>query len=194
MKGKVILIAVVALWIGPLVTPGGTAELDLTQPYLLLATRKISTMQEELTRAAAAGYRVVAGSRTSGTEMALILEKTGNPIRSYEYAVLATNRTSTMQKELSEAAARGFRLLPDVLMPKKGFDFTGTEIVAVMEKAPDSTRRYQYLLLATTLTSTLQKEISEAVERGFRVVGMMSRGEHIVVLERQAPPATGRQP
>jgi len=62
----------------------------------------------------------------------------------------------------------------------------GIEIVVLLEKAPGPAKHYQYKLLATTLTSTLQKEMIQATEEGFAVVGMVSRGEHIVILEREA--------
>ena len=60
---------------------------------------------------------------------------------------------------------------------------SGAEIVVVLEKDPRSQDNYKYRLLATTKTSTLQKEMSEAVSQGWEVVGMVSRGEHVVILE-----------
>ena len=54
----------------------------------------------------------------------------------------------------------------------------------IMEKSPNSSRRYQYMLLATVFTSTLQAEMAQAVAYGYEVVGMVSRDEHIVILER----------
>ena len=55
----------------------------------------------------------------------------------------------------------------------------------ILERPPVVTKQYEYKLLATTLTSTLQKEVTEAQEAGFRIVGMVSRGEHMVVMERE---------
>ena len=168
-----------------LVSPALGAELDLEQRFLLLATTKTSTMQEELNEASAAGYRVVVGSTTNGDEMALILEKVATPPQNYEYMLLATSRTSTMQKELEEAAGQGFRLLPSTMIAKNQM-FGDPEIVVVLEKMPAADQNYDYLLLATTLTSTLQKEMTQAMEEGYEVVGMVSRGEHMVILERPA--------
>ncbi len=168
-----------------LVASAPAAELDLTQRYLLLATKKTSTMEKELGQAAAAGYRVIAGSRTSGSEMALLLEHVAEPPNTYQYQLLATTQTVTMQKELGEAAAKGFRLLAETMMQKEQM-LGPVEIVVVLEKPPGQPTRYEYLLLATTLTSTLQKEITRATEGGFKVVGMVSRGEHIVIMERPA--------
>lgn len=157
---------------------------DLTQQYFLLATRKTSTMQKELSEAGAAGYRIMVGSPTSGVETALILEKVAAPPNTYEYFLLATTKTSTKQKELNEAAAQGFRLLPRTMIAKEQM-LGPVEIVVVMEKAPRSEKRYQYLLLATSRTATLQKEMAQALAEGYEVVGMVSRGEHMAILEKE---------
>ena len=153
------------------------------QRYLLLATKKTSTMQKELSEAAAMGFRVVAGSPTSGTEMALFLERQATPQNPYRYQLLATSRTKTMEKELNEAALEGYQLLPGTMIAKKGM-LSGVEIVVVLELTPVRTHRYSYKLLATTRTRTLQKEVPEAQAQGFELVGMVSRGEHIVIMEQ----------
>ena len=156
---------------------------DMTGRFMLLATTRTGTMEDELEEAAAAGYRVVTGSPTSGTEMALVLEKVATPPDIYEYRLLATTRTGTMQNELHEAAAVGFRLLPDTMISKSQM-FGGDEIVVIMERAPNSSYTYEYMLLATNFTSTLQAEMAQAIDNGFEVVGMVSRGEHVLILER----------
>ena len=161
------------------------SQLDTTDRFLLLATQRTGTMEDELGEAAAAGYRILSGSPTSGTEIALILEKVASPPDVYEYILLVTTRTGTMQTELHEAAARGFRLLPATMMSKSA-RFGSTEIVAILEKAPNSTEIYEYLLPATDRTSTMQVEITAALADGFAVVGLASRDEHIVILERLA--------
>ena len=162
-----------------------SSKLDLTQPYLLLATQRTSTMQSELNEAAAAGYRVVVGCRTGGGEYAILLEKVAEPPDLYRYTLLATHRTSTMQKELEATASEGFHVLPRVIMGGE------TEIVAVLENAPGPPTTSEYLLLATNLTGTLQRELREALEQGYEVVGMVRgdesigiSGEHMVVLKK----------
>jgi sulfur transfer protein SufE len=182
-RSLALTVGVLFLLLPPALQAQKKSKLDLSLRYLLLATKKTSTMQKEMREAAAAGYRILVGSPTSGTEMALTLEKVAEPPDTYEYLLLATTKTSTMQKELREAAAQGFRLLPSTLIQKKQM-FGRVEIVMILERAPGGETRYQYLLLATTRTSTLQKEMREATEQGYEVVGMVSRGEHIVILEK----------
>lgn len=160
---------------------GGTSD---KLQYRLLATVKTSTMQKEINEVSAQGYRILVGSPTAGSEMALFMSLDGTVAAPYKYKLLATTRTGTMQKELNELAAGGFRLIPSTMIAKAQF-MGGVEIVMIMEQPPKPTRQYQYKLLATSRTGTLQKEVTEAVAAGFVIVGMVSRDEHMVVMERE---------
>lgn len=172
-------ITYVAVW----VSFAQSSETENLQ-YKLLATTRTSTMQKEINETAAQGYRIIVGAPTSGSEMALFLSRDGTVKDPYEYKLLATTRTGTMQKELNEAADAGFRLIPSTMIAKKQL-FGGVEIVMIMERAPNTKKRYEYKLLATTRTSTMQKEVTEAKNAGYVVVGMVSRDEHMVVMERE---------
>jgi hypothetical protein len=89
----------------------------------------------------------------------------------YQYKLLATNRTSTMQKELQQAADAGFeyrgQTVFDTLMG-------GKEVVCILERDRENSAAnpYQYRLLATSKTSTMQKELQEAGDQGYEVIGM----------------------
>jgi hypothetical protein len=165
--------------------------IDPSQRYLLLAAQRTGTMQTELDAAAAQGFRVVASSPSSDGEMVLFLERVTQPPQTYSYRLLATTRTSTMEKELNTAAAEGFRLLPMTAMAQAsagrrilGGGLAGSEVIVVVERAPDDRQRYEYRLLATSRTATMQKEVSDAVAAKFVLVTMLSRDEHMVVMER----------
>ena len=84
------------------------------------------------------------------------------------YRVVATNKTSTMQKEMQEAGEAGFRFAA-VMGGETAFG--GKEVVAVMQRTPSSTQKFEYRLLATNKTSTMQKELQEAGDQGFKFVG-----------------------
>jgi hypothetical protein len=161
----------------------GQEDVRADEKYKLLATTKTSTMQKEVDQSAAQGYRILVGSPTSGSEMALFLSRDGTVKEPYKYKLLATTRTSTMQKELNESAEGGYRLIPSTVIAKPQL-FGGVEIVMILERPPVVKKKYEYKLLATNLTSTLQKEVIQATEAGFAIIGMVSRGEHMVVMER----------
>jgi hypothetical protein len=84
------------------------------------------------------------------------------------YRVLATSKTSTMQKEMQEAGAAGFRF---VAVMGGETAIGGNEVVVLMEKRGADTTKYEYRLLATNKTSTLQKELQEAADAGWQAVG-----------------------
>lgn len=167
-------------------------KIEPDQRYLLLAAEKTSTMQREIDEAAALGFRIVTGSPTSGSEIVLLLERVAHPPETYTYRLIATNRTGAFQKELDAAAREGFRLLPTTMVAKEttAGKFLGglqKEIVAVLERGPKADRRYEYKLLATIKTATLQKEVGEASGEGFTLIGIVSRDEHMVIMEREVP-------
>ena len=160
-------------------------KIDPESRYLLLSTVKTSTMQKELDEASAQGFRIVsAASSCNQSEMVLFLERVTQGPDTYKYKLLATTRTSTMEKELNQAAKDGFRLLPRTITAKEGF--LTNEIVSVLEMAPKSTKRYEYKLLATSRTSTLQKEVTQSEADGFVLVGLVGRGENMVIMEKEA--------
>ena len=80
-------------------------------------------------------------------------------------------------------ADEGFRLMPSTMIAKKR-PFSTVEIVVLLELPPKVEKQYEYKLLATTKTSTLQKEVLEAQAAGFVIIAMVSRGEHMVIMER----------
>lgn len=163
--------------------------------YRVLATNKTSTMQKEMQAAADAGFRfadVMGGSTAvGGSEVVVIMTK---PVKAgaYDYRLLATNKTSTMQKELQEAGDAGFEYKGQTVFKSA---FGGKEVVAILERAKDTAAppRYEYRVLATKKTSTMQKELQEAGDVGFEFVGVtvaktLIGGEEVVsILRRKAP-------
>ena len=106
---------------------------------------------------------------------------------SVDHRVLATSKTSTMEKELNEAAEAGFRF--QAVMGGES-SFGGKEVVVVMSRAEQKTGRFAYKLLATSKTSTLEKELREAAEASFEVVGMtvgetLMGGSELVTITRK---------
>jgi hypothetical protein len=98
-----------------------------------------------------------------------------------EYKLLATSRTSTMEKEINQVASNGYRFAGAM-----GGDTHEGEIITVMQKVSegDDKDRFQYKLLATSRTGTMQRELQEAADEGYEYAGVMARDEVMVILER----------
>ena len=111
------------------------------------------------------------------------------------YKVLATSKTSTMQKEMQDAGEAGFRF---VAVMGGETAIGGKEVVVLMENAGRDKNTYSYRLLATNKTSTLQKELQEASDAGFVVVGqtvfesMFGGKETAAIVERGGNAAAER--
>lgn len=160
--------------------------------YRVVATTKTSTMEKELNEGGAAGFRFVTamGSETAvgGNEAVAVMTKASAP-GPYMYKLLATARTSTMQKELQEASEAGFEYRGQTVFKST---FGGEEVVCVVERDPSApAKQYDYKLLATTKTSTLEKELREAGAAGYELLGMtVSKtaigGKELVAITRKA--------
>jgi hypothetical protein len=185
MLPRIGTLLIILLLLAPFAAAQKRVKVDPEAKYLLLSTMKTSTMGKELDEVAAEGFRIVASSASCGQmEMVIFLERAARPPDTYQYRLLATTRTSTMEKELNEAAKEGFRLMPRTIIVKE--NFLTKEVVAVLERVPKSEKHYEYKLLATNLTSTLQKEVMQSEAEGFILVGMVSRGENMVIMEKEA--------
>jgi hypothetical protein len=142
--------------------------------YRLLATNKTSTMEKEMNLAASEGFRFegAMGGETAGGGDEIVVMMSRKPDADgsrYDYKLLATNKTSTMQKELSGAGAAGFLYTGQTVYASA---FGGREVVVILERSEGEKTAYEYKLLATARTSTMQKEISEAGRAGFVFCGM----------------------
>lgn len=183
-----IALASALLALGVVASAGAQARYD----YRVLATSKTSTLEKEMNEAAEAGFRFsfVMGGDTAvgGSEGVAVMTKSGSGGR-FAYKLLATSKTSTMQKELQEAADAGFEYRGQTVFKST---FGGQEVVCILERDKDATlAASQYKLLATTKTSTLEKELREAGAGGYEVVGMtVSKtalgGKELVAITRKA--------
>ncbi|HUR81858.1 MAG TPA: hypothetical protein VM733_13920, partial [Thermoanaerobaculia bacterium] len=131
--------------------------------------------QKEMNEAADAGFRYggVMGGETSfgGSEVVIIMSKANDAKRRYEYKLLAANKTSTMQKEMQEAGDAGFEYKGQSVFKSA---FGGKEVVVILERDTEAPTvgGFEYRLMATKKTSTLQKELAEAGVAGYQFVGM----------------------
>jgi hypothetical protein len=161
-------------------------------PYRVLATNKTSTMEKEMNDAAEGGYRfqAVMGGETAigGNEVVVVVGRGGANGR-FGYKLLATSRTSTMERELQEAADAGFEYRGQTVFQSM---FGGDEVVCILERDKETKPApVQYKLLATSKTSTLEKELLVAAAAGYELVGMTVGktalgGKELVAITRRA--------
>jgi hypothetical protein len=141
---------------------------DIAYSYRVLAT--------QMNEAADAGYIFSAtmGGETAfgGNEAVVVMIK--DPTKSTDkkriYKLLATSKTSTMQKEMQQFGDEGYEYRGQTVFKST---FGGKEVCVIMERdTAQAVKRIQYKLLATSKTSTMQKELQEAGGAGCYLVGM----------------------
>ena len=95
-----------------------------------------------------------------------------------------------MQREMQEAGDAGFEYRGQTVF---GTTFGGDEPVVILERSRDSANGdlFEYRLLATTQTSTMQDELREAGLAGFDFVGVTIAstrfgGDEIVTILKRA--------
>jgi len=159
--------------------------------YKVLATSQTSSMEEEMNDAGAAGYKLVSimGGETAmgGKEVVVLMQKGGDISGNYRYKLLASNRTGTMQKELSDAALDGYDFIGQTVFESM---FGGDEVVSIVERGAAPQSAYVYKLIATSRTSTLQREMAELGRDGFQALDMIVGktalgGNELVVISRK---------
>jgi hypothetical protein len=142
--------------------------------YRLLATSKTSTMEKEMNLAADAGFvfgGVMGGeSSAGGKEVIVVMKKDlDNPTMGRRYTLLATSKTSTLQKELQQAGDEGFAYCGQTVFESA---FAGREVSIILEQGRNK-GRIEYKLLATSKTSTMEKELKQAGESGFEFLAVV---------------------
>lgn len=107
------------------------------------------------------------------------------------FLVLSTKKIGTMEKELDEVAAKGFRVLYSA--PTQQFD-----MALFLERDGESVKNLAtYKILATTKLNTMNKELNEFAEQGYRFLprtaifkeGLLT-AEFVTVMERLANPTS----
>jgi hypothetical protein len=161
----------------------------------VLATNKTSTLEKEMNEAADAAFRFAAvmGGDTAfgGSEAVVVMTRLEGAKPGYSYKLLATSKTGTMQKELQEAGDAGYEYKGQTSFKST---FGGKEVVVLLERdrSIDKPEKYEYRLLATKKTSTMQKGLAEAGAAGYQFVGMtvsdtLIGGAEVVCILRRKP-------
>ncbi len=185
-------IAILALW----AVTGAVANAGEFE-YRLVSTTKTSTAEKEMNEAAAAGFAVasVMGGKTAfgWREVVVVMQRdaSSSPGAPRRYRLLGTTRTSTMLEELRQLGGEGFEYKGQTVFETA---FRSREVVVIMEKDPAKPlQKSEYRLLATSRTSTMQKELQDAGREGFSLVGLtvaetfFGGPEQVVVLKRAIP-------
>jgi hypothetical protein len=132
-------------------------------------------MEKEMNEKAGQGFSLmsVMGGDTAfgGKEVVVVMGRdSANPGQKH-YKLLATSKTSTLEKEMQQAGREGFEYKGQTVFESA---FGGREVAVIMERdktAPAANPLFK--LLSTSKTSTMQKELTEAGAEGWALLGMV---------------------
>ena len=148
------------------------AKVESQRPYRSLGYSRAAKLQDELHRAAAAGYHVAdINPNPMPLHPAVLLEKVSG---TYDYLVLEAKGVSALEKQLNSTPT-GFQMLPQSLRFSEPINLARLEKIevrAVMEKAPGINGARQYQLLTTTNYEALYENMMKASDQGYRVSGL----------------------
>lgn len=93
---------------------------------------------------------------------------------------------------MQEASDGGFRVVGQTVFEST---FGGRETAAIVEKAGSAgADRFEYKLVATTKTSTMEKELKELADAGYQATGLtvgktaLGGSELVVITRRKSKP------
>ena len=135
---------------------------DEPQPeYKLTTTALTHNLEKDIAEASAGGFRAIALTGLE-TQTALLEKLPGSEDSATSYRLLATQRVSTMEKEIAAAAAQNFKVVAAT--------GAGNEILLLVEKMAAGAKNRDYKVISTTRTSTFEKEINHAAAEGYQIV------------------------
>ncbi|TAM79470.1 MAG: DUF4410 domain-containing protein [Acidobacteria bacterium] len=169
--------------VAPATVAAATRERSADRRIVTIQSGKFEDAEQELNSAAASGFRMARFAVTGRKSAEVTMEKTASPGLAYQYRLLHVMWIPTLQKELNERAADGFRLCPHTLAQLRR-----ASAIVIMEKppiAPDTL--YGYRVHATMRVSSAQKDIQKDQSDGFTLAETTEGGAHIVILEKAMP-------
>ena len=125
------------------------------------------------------------GTTRGNGEVVLLLERDLNARQQLQLKVIATTATDTFRREITDAARQGFRVVPSTFLNKPSGALIGNEIVVIMERPVNTTRRFEYKIASTNQTSALESEWRVAAAERYKAVGLITRSEVMVLMERE---------
>jgi hypothetical protein len=184
LNSKTVVVTLV-LAFGGLTANAQNVRVDSQETQLLLAASSTTTLQQELDKAGALGFRVVMGTTRGNGELVVLLERDIESNGKSQLRLVATNATGTFQQEINELARQGYRAVPQSFL-NKPTGLIGNEIVVIMERTAKPARRYEYKLIATNQTSVIESEWQAASRLGYKSISVLTRAEVMLLAEREA--------
>lgn len=160
---------------GKTAATGPDPRVRANQRLVVISAGKPDQIENKVNEAAKDGLRIIAAAHMK-KEIHILLGQERQPEDGMrvEYHILATFERKTLGKELNDAAAKGFRLLPRASFYSPSFFTFKNEFVAILESMPQTAMRYEYTTFPTGLNSNYPEETEKQIANGFTPVAMIN--------------------
>ena len=164
-------IAVVGLLLSSVSIWAQQVKIAPDQQYVNLEITKVGTLAQELNDAGKQGFRLKMAA-VSEMRVTALMERAAPP-DVFEYRIVSTLTNKAADKDMNDAAADGFRVVPHTFMVKKGITAFNVDNVVVMEKESKPPKIYEYKTIGAVKTANLDKESKSALAEGWQVFDMV---------------------
>jgi hypothetical protein len=161
-------------------TPGAVVSSQPARHTVAITQKDWPGSQKKLDQEAADGYRLT-GATISGMSTAeASLLRTDATAAAFQYRLLHTILSTSLQKDINKLAAEGFRVSPGAL-----FVLQANPTVIVGKATPAFKLRYQYSIKETARISSGEKEVEKVQEQGYTLFGETEHGTaHLLLFEK----------
>jgi hypothetical protein len=134
------------------------------------------------TKKAADGYRLAGATITGMSTAEASFLHTEATAAAFQYNLLHTILSTSLQKDINKLAAQGFRVSPGTMLVLQAYP------TVIVEKAkPAYKLRYQYIIKETVRISSGAREVEKVQEQGYTLIGETEHGTAHLLLFEQAP-------
>jgi hypothetical protein len=145
---------------------------------VVITQKDLPGSQKKLEQEAADGYRLT-GVTISGMSTAVAsFLRTDATTAAFQYKLLHTVLSASLQKDINKLAAEGCRVSPGTLIVLQGNPRRESD-------APPFKSRYPYIIKETVLVSSGEKEVEKVQGQGYTVIGETEHGTaHLLLFEK----------
>jgi hypothetical protein len=161
-------------------TAGAVVSSQPARHTVVITQKDWPGSQTKLEQEAADGYRLT-GVTISGMSTAdASFLRTNATAAAFQYKLLHTILSSSLQKDINKLAAEGFRVSPGTLVVLQA-----NPAVIVEKATPPFKSRYQYIIKETVLVSSGEKEVEKVQGQGYTLIGETEHGTaHLLLFEK----------
>lgn len=159
--------------------PAGVTPAEIEHRVVSISAKDWAGAQQQLTQSVSTGYRVAGLARTGKYTADVKLEKVDAP-GAYQYRILHPIRASSLQKDMNQYAADGFRVVAHTLTD------LGYWTTVIMERPPTpASATYLYLVDESRRVSAAQRNVSRDQDEGYTLVDQSDHGAlHMLLFEK----------